>query len=161
MYTNLQEPMLNAITQQNQSSTQTSTTQTSTQQQNTPQNQSSSSSSPTQTSSQQSSPNPFISLFSNPSQTQTSSTTSSSQTQSPNPNSSPLPNPWAPSSPTPNNTTSNNIPGLFDFNPLSMNDPASLTTLLQNPAIQTMMQQMFSNPELTQQVLNVFKRKII
>lgn len=116
----------------------------------------------------QQSANPFGALFGNSG----ASSNSTSSAPSANPTNDPLPNPWAspssaratpptssPSASAPGQTTAGQTPPLNPFgmgmgmgmDPSSM-DPNMMASMLQNPGIQSMMQQLFSNPELVRQV---------
>jgi len=72
-----------------------------------------------------------------------------------NPTSTPLPNPWGPTTGGRNDNVGNT--NLFASNLDAMGngmDMNSMTTLLQNPMVQNMMQQVLSNPELFQQMVS-------
>jgi len=129
MYTNVQEPLLNAATPNNQTA------------------------------------NPFAALFGGTGGG-TSEVTPQQNTSTPSsaPNTAPLPNPWGGSSPsisTPtvqsNNPSSTSNPPPNPFGGLgvdpSLFDPNTMASMMQNPGVQSMMQQMFSNPELVQQAV--------
>lgn len=106
--------------------------------------------------------------------TNPSTTGAEATTGSPSPNTNPLPNPWSSttgSGGAQNNTartttggdTRQQAPtglggfGLQDYQGLmgAMPDPASLTQLMQNPAISQMMQSILSNPQAMNQILGV------
>ncbi|ONK64253.1 uncharacterized protein A4U43_C07F23710 [Asparagus officinalis] len=120
--------------------------------------------------------NPFAALLGNQGTTQTTdrstnSTTAGSEATagSPAPNTNPLPNPWGNTGGTqPNNARSVSearAPGIAGLGGLgipnleslagSMPDPSTLSQVMQNPAINQMMQSLISNPQYMNQVLSL------
>lgn len=107
--------------------------------------------------------NPFAALLGTQGGGPTS-TGSEATTNSPAPNTNPLPNPWASGGAAggaqTNSTPRSNPAGdarLPDFERMfgSMQDPASLSQFMQNPAVSQMMQSVLSNPQYVNQVIGL------
>jgi len=141
MYENVQEPLINAATEGRQNNA-------------APSNE-----------------NPFANLFS----TNTPQRTAPPATAGGGPNSSPLPNPWAPTPPAaraPPGAATGGTPDLFNMfrpgaagagtNPSGgMPDPSQMASMLpqmqqmlQQPGMQSMMQNMFANPQVLEHMLS-------
>jgi len=120
MYTNVQEPLMNATTSNIQAN------------------------------------NPFSALFGNNTNGVNQQQQQQDNTPPPsNPNTAPLPNPWGSSSPTiPSSSPSNNSVPNTTSPSVPPIDPNLMSSMMQNPGVQNMMQQMFSNPEFIQQTLS-------